>query len=122
MDKKRIDTIIQHLAGELQKSGVTISSVRLFGSCAAGTASYESDIDIAVVSPDFREYEFSKRFHLLGSAIIRTIRQYHTPIDVIPLTPEEYECAQSLRMDFIRQGIEIKVTDQNQSSPGSAEV
>jgi predicted nucleotidyltransferase len=114
MDKKRIDTIIQHLAGELQKSGVTISSVRLFGSCA-GTASYESDIDIAVVSPDFREYEFSKQFHLLGSAIIQTIRQYHTPIDVIPLTPVEYECEQSLRMDFIRQGIEITVTDQNQS-------
>jgi len=109
MDQKRVTAIIQYLTEELQKSGVTTESVHLFGSYANGTASEESDIDIAVISPDFIGYHFSKRFHLLGTALINTIREYQVPIDVIPLTPEEFKHEQSIRMDFIRQGIVVPI-------------
>ena len=91
MDLSRVTAIIQYLTEELQKSGVNTDSVHLFGSYANGTASEESDIDIAVISPDFRGSQFSKRFHLLGSALINTIRKYQVPIEIIPLTPEEFE-------------------------------
>ena len=115
MDQSRVTAIIQYLTEELQKSGVNIDSVHLFGSYAHGTASEESDIDIAVISPDFRGFQFSKRFHLLGSALINTIRKYQVPIDIIPLTPEEFEHEQSIRMDFIRQGIEVMIHPDHQT-------
>jgi predicted nucleotidyltransferase len=94
---------------ELENTGMHISSVHLFGSCANDTASEESDIDIAIISSDFRGIMFSKRFHLLGSALIRITQKYQVPIDIIPLTPEEFEQEKSLRMDFIRQGREITI-------------
>ena len=115
MDQSRVTVIIQHLTEELQKSGVNTDSVHLFGSYAHGTASEESDIDIAVISPDFRGYLFSYRFHLLGSALINTIRKYQVPIDIIPLTPEEFKHEQSIRMDFIHQGIEVPIHSDQQT-------
>ncbi len=118
MDQGRVTAIIQYLTEELQKSGVNTDSVHLFGSYASGTASEDSDIDIAIISPDFRGFQFSKRFHLLGSPLINTIRKYQVPIDIIPLTPEEFEQEQSIRMDFIRQGIVVPIhsTEQKKSS------
>ena len=115
MDQRRVTVIIQYLTEKLQKSGVNTDSVHLFGSYTNGTASEESDIVIAVISPDFRGFQFSKRFHLLGSALISTIRKYQVPIDIIPLTPEEFEHEQSIRMDFIHQGIEVPIHPDQQT-------
>lgn len=116
MDKDRVRLIIHYLTEELQKTGMHISSVQLFGSWVNGTASDESDIDIAVVSSDFIGVSFSKRFHLLGSSLINTIQKYHVPIDIIPLTPDEFEHEQSIRMDFIRQGVEITIHQTHQTT------
>jgi len=102
-------------------SGMHNSSVHLFGSCANGTASEESDVDIAIRSPDFPGVQFSKRFHLLGSALIRNIQKYQVPIDIIPLTTEEFEHEHSIRMGFIRQGVEVTIHP-NQNSMRSVEV
>ncbi|PWR75892.1 nucleotidyltransferase domain-containing protein [Methanospirillum stamsii] len=105
MDQDRITQIIQFFIQELEKSGLQVNPVILFGSYSTGTATDQSDIDIAIVSDKFQGCEFSKRFHMLGKHIVKTVQKYHIPFDVIPLTKEEYNNEQSIRMEFIRGGI-----------------
>ena len=61
--------------------------VILFGSRARGVVHQHSDYDILVVSPKFKRIEFSERCALLYS-MKRDIR---VPMDIICLTPEEYD-------------------------------
>jgi uncharacterized protein len=107
MDQTRVNQVIQFFTDELRQSGMEINAVILFGSYSTGSATDQSDIDIAIVSQSFLDYEFSNRFHLIGRHIVKTVQQYHIPIDVIPLTQDEYENEKSIRMEFIRSGTVI---------------
>ncbi len=49
---------------EYLKERIRVSSVYLFGSYAAGTASYWSDIDLAVFSPDADKMEIEDKAKL----------------------------------------------------------
>lgn len=98
---------------------MNIHTVILFGSCSTGSSTDQSDVDIALISPDFQGLEFSKRFHLIGKHIIKTIQHHHIPMDVIPLTLDEYEKENSIRMTFIRSGV---LFDSNETPPHLAEV
>lgn len=55
MAKRQVVKVIDFLANELRKNGLTISKIILFGSQAKGRASAESDIDVAIASEDFRD-------------------------------------------------------------------
>lgn len=103
--------MIQFFLDDLIRSGITFDRVILFGSCATGYASDQSDIDIAIVSPQFQGLDLSARFHLLGRHIIHVVKTYHMPIDVIPLTPEEFRQEKSIRMDFIKMGRVLRIED-----------
>ncbi len=59
----------------------------LFGSQATGTAHEGSDIDLFVVSPDWKNYNDRERFELLGIAAARILK----PIQVRGVTPDEIE-------------------------------
>lgn len=113
MDKTRINQIIQFLIDELRLSGIKIHAVVLFGSCSTGLATDQSDIDIVIVSQNFNDIEFSHRFHILGKHIVKTVQHFHVPVDVIPLTPDEYENEKSIRIEFIRSGIRINPDNTN---------
>lgn len=79
--------------------------VILFGSRARGTALETSDYDLLIISPAFRRIPFYERH----------VRAYHLQreplsIDLICLTPEEYE-TQSQQLSMIKtaaqEGIEL---------------
>ncbi len=66
-----------------------VTQAYLFGSYAKGTWLKSSDIDLIIVSPDFRNIEFLKRLDIINEIQWRArIRPF---IEVIPLTPEELE-------------------------------
>jgi len=46
MAKRQVVKVVDFLANELRKNGLTISKIILFGSQAKGRASAESDIDV----------------------------------------------------------------------------
>ena len=46
---------------------------------------------------------------MLCRAIIKTPKLYQVPVDLILLTPEEYDKETSIRMSFIRNGVNIPV-------------
>lgn len=71
-------------------SHIRVRNVFLFGSYATGKMHKDSDIDIAVISPDFKKMNFMKRLEMLSgfrqSAITRSV-----PMDIIGYTPEEFK-------------------------------
>lgn len=69
---------------------IKVKGVFLFGSYATGKIREESDIDIAVISPDFKEIPFIKRLELL-SKLRKSKMSRSAPMDIIGYTPEEFK-------------------------------
>ena len=91
MDRKKIN--IKEIIKEYLKyfpKNIRVKGVFLFGSYATGKIRKDSDVDIIVISPDFKKISFIKRLELLSSLrqskITRSI-----PMDIFGYTPEEFE-------------------------------
>lgn len=103
----RIKSLIYDLLSETRKIGIDISTLVLFGSQSDGTATDESDLDIALISPSFHNLNSLQRRKRVKPALYLIIKQYQVPVDLILLTPEEYDNETSIRMSFIRSGRKI---------------
>ena len=88
MAKNRIkpQEIINEYASELKKR-IHISKIILFGSAARGKMTENSDIDIIVLSQDFKKMGFLKRLTLLSHARVGKTRKI--AMDIFGYTPEE---------------------------------
>ena len=71
----------------LVKKNFEPCKVLLFGSHARGTANKESDYDIILISPRFKNIEFSKR----AALAYRLKKSVHAAMDIICLTPHEFD-------------------------------
>jgi len=73
----------------LESEGIRVEAAFLFGSRARGDAIAASDIDLVVVSEDFKRIKYIDRLELIYSLEWRHgIKPW---IEVIPLAPEELE-------------------------------
>ena len=72
---------------ELQRLRVRPERVVLFGSWARGRQRRGSDIDLVVISPDFRGRGLRRRLELLGIAAARAL----VPVQALGYTPREVE-------------------------------
>ena len=80
--------VVELFLEELSKRS-RIERAYLFGSYAKGTWVKTSDVDLVVVSPDFRGMPFTERLDMVNELQWKlNIRPF---IEVIPLTPEELE-------------------------------
>jgi predicted nucleotidyltransferase len=104
MAKKQIVKIVNYLADEVRSNGIGITKIILFGSQAEGKPSAESDIDIAIVSADFRNKDIFQRSCMIKDAGAKTIRKFLIPIDLVLLTPEELDSRSSLVAGYVRSG------------------
>lgn len=104
MAKSKNITVINFFGKQLKARGLSISKFILFGSQARGGATAGSDIDIAIVSVDFRGKDIFKRVELIKEAERATIREFMVPLDIVPLTPEELENGCSLIAGYARAG------------------
>lgn len=84
--KDQIEKIVRAYAKEVGKD-YHLAEVIVFGSYASGTAREESDIDVAVVSPDFR----GKREMDILEFLSRKTINIDTSLEVLAFTPEELE-------------------------------
>ena len=101
MAEVRIDEIMTYLKQRVAESGLAEARIILFGSRARGTATEESDVDVAIISPSFRGKGLFERARLTKDAEISAIRRFMVPLDIVTLTPEEYEGG-SMIGDFIK--------------------
>jgi len=90
MDKATVEEVIAYLRQSLIKYGVHVDSIALFGSALNGNMDKDSDIDLIIISSDFKDLDLFERAKLTMKPETDTIKKYKVPMDVINLSPEEY--------------------------------
>ena len=106
----RITSLITDLIIETKKNGVDITNLVVFGSQSDGTATVDSDVDIAIISPFFKGLDSLERRRHIKPVIYYLIERYKIPLDLILLTPDEYSNESSIRMAYIRNSVSILVS------------
>jgi len=114
--RRRIDESLIRFAGRLRDQ-IGATRVLLFGSYARGTASPDSDYDLIIVSPCFaknrpmeRSLGLRELFYEVGG---------NAPMDLICLTPEEFEAAKqsiSLIAAVLPEAIDVPPAPSEQSA------
>ena len=100
-----IRRIILQFVNAIAAKGIHVEKAILYGSYATGVASAGSDIDLAIVSPDFGRDRFKERTMLLQLAW-----RIDPRIEPVPISSESYEKDTWIPIVYeIRQkGIEVK--------------
>jgi len=79
-----------------------IEAAYLYGSHSRGTASEWSDIDLAIVSPDFSANLFQEQLRLM-----RLAAQIDDRIEARPFTPEGFNINEPLVYEILKTGIRV---------------
>ncbi|MFI5365102.1 MAG: nucleotidyltransferase domain-containing protein [Candidatus Binatia bacterium] len=82
-----LDRAVGAFSKELRHLHIRPLRILLFGSWARREQHEGSDIDLVVISPDFRGKGLRRRLELLGTAAARTL----VPVQALGYTPEELE-------------------------------
>ena len=81
-----IGNIIRRFIRALSERGVRIEKVLLYGSFASGNIHAGSDLDLAIVSPDFGKDRFEE-----GKMLNRMAWRIDPRIEAIPLSSDSFE-------------------------------
>jgi hypothetical protein len=82
----RVYQIIKKYRDALSKSGIQADRIILFGSHAFGEAKEYSDIDLVVISNDFKGVDLIERLEILGKTAARIME----PVEALGYTEEEF--------------------------------
>jgi predicted nucleotidyltransferase len=96
--------VVEKFLRQLKAADIKIERAILFGSYVRGQAGEWSDIDIAVVSPDFSGIRFNDCKMLLPFVLKSDIR-----IDIHPFRPEDFTEDNLIVKEIMKDGLEIKV-------------
>jgi predicted nucleotidyltransferase len=105
MDKTAALEAIRKFKIILERTGVPVRQMVLFGSYATGTFTENSDIDVVVVSDIFRGLNHWQRIEKMTSALY----ELFLPIETRALTPEEWESGESMTAAYARTSTLISV-------------
>ena len=97
--------LIERFIKSIKEDNIKIYKVILFGSYAKGDYNEHSDIDLAIVSPDFKEGECLKNV----VKFISKATDLGADIETMPFTVEEYNSPMGLMEEILNTGIELKV-------------
>jgi len=81
-----IGDIIKRFVNALTKRGIWVKKAVLYGSYATGKVHAGSDIDIAIISPDFGWDRFEE-----GKLLMQIAWRIDPRIEPIPISSESYE-------------------------------
>lgn len=100
----KVKTTIKRYSKELSELGVEVQRVILYGSYAKGNFRKDSDIDLVVVSDDFKGMNLRKRLEILGIAAVRLMK----PIEAYGVTPDEIKSP--VETSFLKEVLNSGVT------------
>jgi len=103
MDKQQVLIIISKFREALIKHGLSVDNIVLYGSFFDGRYREGSDIDLVVISQDFRGKGFLERIDMMLEALCEIFK----PIEAYPMTPEEFEKGDSMIALFAKEGGEV---------------
>jgi predicted nucleotidyltransferase len=87
MDKK-INKILKAFKSALEVAGIRVDRIILFGSYAKGEAGKESDIDVVVISENFKGMNLLQRLESIGLALAKA--RVMEPIEALGYTKREF--------------------------------
>ncbi len=100
---------VSRLLGALEEAGYRVVEAYLFGSYARGDWLDTSDVDLVIVSPDFRGMRMLDRLDLIAKLQLRLgLGRW---VEALPYTPEEFEEARRVSVairDASRYWIKIR--------------
>jgi len=85
---KRITETLEKFRFALQAQGIKVSRIILFGSYASAKAEEGSDIDVAVLSENFKDMNLLQRLESIGLALAKA--RIMEPIEALGYTEEEF--------------------------------
>jgi len=88
----------------IKSNNISIEKIILFGSYAKGNAGKWSDIDIAIVSPEFSGIPFYDR-KMLNPFILKV----DTRIEPHPFKPEDFTEDNGFVSEILKNGVEVKI-------------
>ena len=97
---KEVYKVIDEYKQRLEEMGINVKKIILYGSHATGKAREDSDIDLIVVSNEFKDMDIWERLCLLGRARIGIKR----PMEIMGFTEEEPESETKLNCVEIKTG------------------
>jgi len=100
MDKKSALDIVTRFRKAVESRGIAVNKLILYGSYARGDYREGSDIDLILISEDFKKHDYWSRIDILSEAIYEVF----APIEVVCFTPEEWASETSPLFDFAKQG------------------
>ncbi len=101
VDHEIINTV-QLFIRRLKEDGITVESAYLFGSHAVNRAGRWSDIDVAVVSPDFSSDRFDERLRLM-----KLSTEIDTRIEPVPYHINDFQDTDPLVDEIKKCGIRL---------------
>ncbi len=90
MGKEKLKKVIKFIADNLRGNGIKVSKIVVFGSQITNNTNRNSDIDLIIVSDDFKNKDIIKRGRMTMDAEIQAIRKFRIPFDVLKMTKKEY--------------------------------
>ena len=107
MVEPEIRDIILQYVNVLTTNGIRVEKAVLYGSYASGNVHAGSDLDLAIVSPDFGKDRFEE-----GKMLLRIAWRVDPRIEPVPISSESYENDTWIPLIYeIRQkGIELQIS------------
>jgi predicted nucleotidyltransferase len=100
MDKNAVMKIIDRFRDAVEKQGIKVERLILYGSYAYGTPHEGSDIDLIIISEDFAPLDFWQRIDVMANAICEVIE----PIEAIAMTRKEWDNHEFGIVDYAENG------------------
>lgn len=97
--------LIEKFIKLLKEENIVVEKVILFGSYAKGSYRVDSDIDLAIISPNFKEEDCIENMTLL----LCKANELKADIQTIPFSVEEYNNPKGIMEEILNTGIELKV-------------
>lgn len=103
--RQKVKEIVKKYKNVLKGLGVNVDRVILYGSHARGRATKYSDIDLIVISEDFRKMNLRERLEILGIAAARIMM----PIEAKGYTSKEVKTISrfSFLSGILRAGVKV---------------
>lgn len=100
----QIKEVIEEYKQALRTLGINVERVILYGSFAKGNQREDSDIDLIIISEDFRKMNLRERLEVLGIAAARIMK----PVEAKGYTAEEINMV--TEASFLKEVLEMGVS------------
>ncbi len=107
MSKRKTAIIKKTIVKLLEEKRISINKIVIFGSYLKSSFGEDSDIDIIVVSNDFRDKDIFERVELLSGLHREFVKTIKRPLDIMYYSDEEWEEGHSLIVNSAKMNGEL---------------